>query len=153
MKNHYWTTKQNLICLDKVINSIFWAFHKKSTWTYLSLRTKTHEHLRVGGELILFCFSKLKLKYFLYLSLNSSVYDSKSHKASKFALSIVFQKKVLSLFGQRNGGGWARKNSNKWLQGVEGVQKLPFSPWLHFSMVPKMCNESIVVLLIQNNKF
>lgn len=86
VKNHYWTTKQNLICLDKVINSIFWAFHKKSTWTYLSLRTKTHEHLRVGGELILFCFSKLKLKYFLYLSLHSSVYDSKSHKVSKFAL-------------------------------------------------------------------
>ena len=63
----------------KPIVSIFWAYLKKSTEAISEHEDKnilvSKSNIRVPCEFTLFCFSTLQLKYFAYLSLQSSVYN------------------------------------------------------------------------------
>ena len=70
------------------IISIFSACHKKSTKNTLSPYKNKMHNIHVRGEIVLFYFSTLKLKYFTNLSFQSAVYDKKHHISTKMCFIV-----------------------------------------------------------------
>lgn len=68
------------------IISIFSACHKKSTKNKLSPYKNKIYNIYVRGEIVLFCFSTLKRKYFVHFSFQSAVYDKKRNISTKMCL-------------------------------------------------------------------
>ena len=77
------------------IISIFSACHKKSTKNTLSPYKNKMHNIHVRGEIVLFYFSTLKLKYFANLSFQSAVYDKKHHISTGGLASTIADPRII----------------------------------------------------------